>query len=364
MNGTKGERYVVAMSGGVDSSVSAALAARQGGDLVGLSMQLYDQTQNGGASFGRCCTPADLADARRVAERVGIPHYVMNFEADFRRHVLDYFATEYRQGRTPIPCIPCNSTLKFGRLLERARTLGASKVITGHYARVDYVEESGRWRLRAGVDRERDQSYFLFFLSQEQLAAAVFPLGELHKHEVRALARQFDLPVAEKAESRDLCFVAGGSYRDVLDRDPTGVDESGEVVDGAGKVLGRHAGVSHFTVGQRRGLGVSSVRPLYVLSLDAGTKRVVVGAEDEQYSRSLVARNAQWIFQDAPSRPFDASVRVRYRHGGAPGRVYPASGGEFRVEFQEPQRAISPGQAVVLYRDDEVLGGGWIHSSS
>jgi tRNA-specific 2-thiouridylase len=364
VNTAAGERFVVAMSGGVDSSVSAALAARQGGDLVGLSMQLYDQTRDGGGSFGRCCTPADLADARRVAERVGIPHYVMNFESDFRRHVLDYFAAEYRQGRTPIPCIPCNSTLKFGRLLERAGTLGARKVITGHYARVDFLEESGRWRLRAGVDRERDQSYFLFDLSQEQLAAAVFPLGGLRKQEVRDLAREFGLPVAEKPESRDLCFVAGGSYRDILERDATGLDESGEVVDGAGNVLGRHAGVSGFTVGQRRGLGVASARRLYVLSLDPGNRRVVVGGEDEQYCSSLVARGANWIFQESPSRPFDASVRVRYRHGGARGKVYPATGGEFRVEFQEPQRAISPGQAAVLYRDEEVLGGGWIDSAS
>lgn len=365
MNTTSGgERSVVAMSGGVDSSVSAALAAREGGDLVGLSMQLYDQTEDGGGSFGRCCTPADLADARRVAERVGIPHYVMNFEADFRRHVLDYFAAEYRQGRTPIPCIPCNSTLKFGRLLERARTLGANKVITGHYARVDFLEQRGRWRLRVGVDRDRDQSYFLFDLSQEQLASAVFPLGELLKEEVRDLARQFDLPVAEKPESRDLCFVAGGSYRDVLARDAPGTDESGEVVDGAGKVLGRHAGVSHFTVGQRRGLGVASRGRLYVLSLDPGNRRVVVGEESEQYSSGLLARSANWIFQETPCRPFEASVRVRYRHAGANGRVIPLPGGEFRVEFQEPQRAISPGQAVVLYRDEEVLGGGWIHSSA
>lgn len=354
---------MVAMSGGVDSSVSAALAARQGGDLVGLSMQLYDQTADGGSSFGKCCTPSDLADARRVAERVGIPHYVMNFESDFRRHVLDYFAAEYRQGRTPIPCIPCNSTLKFGRLLERARTLGAGKVITGHYARVDFVEERGRWRLRAGVDADRDQSYFLFDLSQEQLAAALFPLGELHKEEVRDVARQLHLPVAEKPESRDLCFVASGSYRDVLDRDASATDETGEVVDSRGQVLGRHEGVSHFTVGQRRGLGVSSARRLYVLSLDAENKRVVVGEEAEQYCNRLVARDANWIFQDDPATHFEARVRVRYRHAGARGRVIPASGGEFQVEFAEPQRAVSPGQAVVLYREDEVLGGGWIHAT-
>jgi tRNA-specific 2-thiouridylase len=214
------------------------------------------------------------------------------------------------------------------------------------------------------VDRDRDQSYFLFDLSQEQLAAAVFPLGELRKEEVRDLARQLELPVAEKPESRDLCFVAGGSYRDVLERDAPAADESGEVVDRAGKVLGRHAGVSNFTVGQRRGLGVASGRRLYVLSLVPGSRRVVVGEEDEQYCSSLTARRANWIFEETPSGPFEASVRVRYRHAGAPGRVIPAPDGEFRVEFEEPQRAVSPGQAVVLYRDEEVLGGGWIDSTA
>jgi tRNA-specific 2-thiouridylase len=351
------------MSGGVDSSVSAALAAREGGDVVGLSMQLYDQTKDGGGSFGRCCTPSDLADARRVAERVGIPHYVMNFESDFQRHVMDYFVAEYRQGRTPIPCIPCNSTLKFGRLLERARLLGARRVITGHYARVDFVQESGRWRLRAGVDAERDQSYFLFDLSQEQLSSAVFPLGAMQKDEVRDLARSLGLSVAEKPESRDLCFVGDGSYREVLGDAVAGPEEAGEVVDGEGRVLGRHAGVAHFTVGQRRGLGVSSERRLYVLSLDAARRQVVVGEEDEQYCGSLVAEAVNWIFHHQPTRPFPASARIRYRHGGAAAMVHPQGSG-FRVEFDEPQRAVSPGQAVVLYRGDEVLGGGWIHSTA
>jgi len=208
--GVESGRTAVAMSGGVDSSVCAALVAEQGGNVVGLSMQLYDRTRDAESTFGRCCSPDDLKDARAVADAVGIPHFVMSFEDDFRRHVLDYFASEYGKGRTPIPCIPCNSALKFGRLVERARTLGAVRVATGHYARVDYVRERERWRLRAGVDPERDQSYFLFDLSQEQLASASFPLGGLHKSQVRDLARRYALPVAEKAESRDLCFVASG----------------------------------------------------------------------------------------------------------------------------------------------------------
>jgi tRNA-specific 2-thiouridylase len=352
-------RTVVAMSGGVDSSVAAALAVRRGVDAVGLSMQLYDAA---GSSFGRCCSPDDLRDARRVAHRIGIPHYVMDFEEDFRRHVMGYFVDEYRRGRTPIPCIPCNSVLKFGRLLDRARLLGAERVMTGHYARVDYREDRGRWRLRAGVDRSRDQSYFLFDLSQEQLAAAEFPLGGLSKDEVRALARDLDLNVAEKPESRDLCFVAAGSYRQVLDRTPEHSEEAGEVVDRSGQVLGTHSGVSHFTVGQRRGLGIASARPLYVLALDPEGRRVTVGQEGEQYADSLLAGGANWIFTERPRRPFEALARVRYRHEGAPALVTPDSEGAFRVEFRQAQRALAPGQAVVLYRDDEVLGGGWIRA--
>ena len=350
-------RTVVAMSGGVDSSVAAALAAARGEDIVGLSMQLYDQAPDGEGSFGGCCTADDLRDARTVAEVLGIPHYVMGFQQDFRAHVLDYFAAEYRRGRTPIPCIPCNSALKFGRLLERGRLLGASRVVTGHYARVDYVPERGRYRLRAGIDRQRDQSYFLFDLTQAQLAAASFPLGELRKTEVRALARRYGIPTADKPESRDLCFVGSGSYRDALQ----GGDEApGSIVDRQGRMLGTHGGVSGFTVGQRRGLGVTSPRRLYVLEIDPRERRVVVGGEEDQYHAALSASGANWIFTDRPRRPFRALARVRYRHAGASAWVIPDPRDRFRVRFDEPQRALSPGQAVVLYRDGEVLGGGWI----
>ena len=353
-------RSVVAMSGGVDSSVCAALAASREEDVVGLSMQLFDRTSDGGSTFGRCCSPDDLMDARLVAEQVGIPFFVMNFEADFRSQILDYFAAEYRAGRTPVPCIPCNSALKFGRLLERARMLDARRVITGHYAQVDYLAQRGRWRLRAGVDPDRDQSYFLFDLTQQQLSAACFPLGSLRKDEVRALARRFDLPVAEKEESRDLCFVASGSYRDVLGREEV-TEEGGDVVDAEGRVLGRHDGISGFTVGQRRGLGVASSRRLYVLSIDPAGRRVTVGEESAQYGRSLRADGVNWIFELAPAAPFEAMARIRYRHRGAPAVIYPDGDG-FQAVFREPQRAIAPGQAVVLYRGDEVLGGGWIQA--
>jgi tRNA-specific 2-thiouridylase len=331
---------------------------------VGLSMQLFDRTRDAESTFGRCCSPDDLKDARAVADAVGIPHFVMSFEDDFRRHVLDYFSSEYGKGRTPIPCIPCNSALKFGRLVERARTLGAVRVATGHYARVDYVRERERWRLRAGVDPERDQSYFLFDLSQEQLASASFPLGGLHKSQVRDLARRYALPVAEKAESRDLCFVASGSYRDVLEREGSLRPAAGEIVDRAGRVLGTHSGVAGYTVGQRRGLGLSAERPLYVLSLDSRRQRVVVGPEGEQYGRTLYASEANWVFEAEPQRPFQVRARLRYRHAGAPARVVPLPGRRFRVEFEEPQRAITPGQALVAYRGDEVLGGGWIEGET
>ena len=349
------ERIVVAMSGGVDSSVAAALVARDGGDVVGLSMQLYDAPSSG---TGSCCTPDDLRDARAVAAALNIPHYVMSFQEEFRHHVLDYFASEYRRGRTPIPCIPCNSALKFGRLLERARLLGAGSVVTGHYARVDYVPSRGRYRLRAGRDRSRDQSYFLFELSQEQLAVAGFPLGEMEKREVRELARQYGIPTADKPESRDLCFVGSGTYRDSLGG--TEGEADGTIVDRRGRVLGSHAGVSGFTVGQRRGLGVASKRRLYVLSIDPARREVTVGAEAEQYEDALLADGARWIFMDRPRAPFRARARIRYRHDGAEARVVPVAADRFEVWFDEPQRAIAPGQAVVLYRDGEVLGGGWI----
>jgi tRNA-specific 2-thiouridylase len=347
-------RTVAAMSGGVDSSVAAALAAASG-EVVGLSMQLYDD--GGGAALGRCCTPADLRDAAAAAAVLGIPHYVMRFHDDFRRHVLDYFASEYRRGRTPIPCVPCNSALKFGRLLERARVLGATRVVTGHYARVDWSPSRRRFRLRAGVDAERDQSYFLFDLTQDQLAAAAFPLGSMRKAEVRALARRHRLPTADKPESRDLCFVGSGTYRDRIR--PAG-DERGEIVDRQGRVIGTHDGVAGFTVGQRRGLGVAGRRRLYVLAIDAERRRVVVGEEHEQYWVGLEAERANWIFADRPRRALRAVARLRYRHRGAPCEVSPGPGDGFRLRFDEPQRAIAPGQAAVLYRGDEVLGGGWI----
>ena len=349
------ERTVVAMSGGVDSSVSAALETRRGGEVVGLSMQLIGV--RAGQAESRCCAPDDLRDARRVAETLRIPHFVLDFEDEFRRHVLSYFETEYRRGRTPIPCVPCNSTLKFGRLLERARGLGAARVVTGHYARVDHLPDQGRYRLRTGVDAERDQSYFLFDLTQEQLAAAVFPLGGLRKAEVRELARTFDLPVAEKPESRDLCFIGSGDYRDSLARSS---EEAGEIVDREGLVLGRHDGISGFTVGQRRGLGVAGGRRLYVLALDAARRRVVVGEEEEQYASAVEASRANWISPAPPARGRRALARVRYRHAGAYGWVSPLAEDGFRVDFEAPLRAPAPGQAVVLYDGDEVIGGGWI----
>jgi tRNA-specific 2-thiouridylase len=346
------------MSGGVDSSVSAALEAERGGDVVGVSMQLIGV--RAGEAESRCCAPDDLRDARRVAEALRIPHFVLDFEDDFRRHVLSYFEDEYRRGRTPIPCVPCNSTLKFGRLLERARMLGAVRIVTGHYARVDHLPEEGRYRLRTGVDPERDQSYFLFDLTQEQLAAAVFPLGALRKDHVRELARRFRLPVADKPESRDLCFVGSSDYRDTLRRSS---NEAGEIVDREGLVLGRHDGISGFTVGQRRGLGVAGGRRLYVLALDAARQRVVVGEEQEQYAGAIEASGANWISPAPPPQGRRAMARVRYRHAGASGWVFPAGGDGFRVDFDEPLRAPAPGQAAVLYDGDEVIGGGWIDRS-
>jgi tRNA-specific 2-thiouridylase len=349
-------RVVVAMSGGVDSSVAAALLAEQGHDVIGLSMQLYDQ--RGEQGFGSCCTLDDLYDARRVAASIGIPHYVLNFERQFQETVISNFVREYAAGRTPLPCAHCNSDLKFSTLLDRARGLGAEHVATGHYARVEH--DGGRWLLRRSADRDKDQSYFLFSLTQEQLARAVIPVGGLQKPDVRAHARRLGLNVAEKPDSQEICFVPDGDYASFVERQAPAAATAGAIVDSGGQVLGSHGGVHRFTVGQRKGLGVSAPAPLYVLKIDAPTATVTVGPRAALEQTTLTASDVNWISMEAPAAWTDVSAQIRHRHRPAPGRVRALDDGRAALVFDEPQPAITPGQAVVFYDDDVVVGGGWI----
>ena len=350
-------RIVVAMSGGVDSSVAAALLAEQGHDVIGLSMQLYDQ--RGDETFGNCCTLDDLHDARRVADAIGIPHYVLNFERQFQDTVISNFVREYAAGRTPLPCAHCNSDLKFSTLLDRARGLGAEQVATGHYARVE-PGPGGRWRLRRSADAAKDQSYFLFSLTQAQLARAAFPVGGLTKPEVRAQAHRLGLKVAEKPDSQEICFVPDGDYASFVARKAPAVTRGGAIVDEGGGVLGTHGGVHRYTVGQRKGLGISSPAPLYVLKIEAESGQVTVGPREALAQTALAASGVNWVACDAPSDWLSVSAQIRHRHSPGSGRVRAIGPDRAEFVFDEPQTAITPGQAVVFYDGDLVIGGGWI----
>ena len=350
-------RIVVAMSGGVDSSVAAALLAEQGLDVIGLSMQLYDQ--RGQQTFGGCCTLDDLHDARRVADAIGIPHYILNFQRQFEDTVISNFVREYANGRTPLPCAHCNSDLKFSTLLDRARGLGAEQVATGHYARVEQSPH-GRWMLRRSADPAKDQSYFLFSLTQAQLARAAFPVGELKKSEVRAQARRLGLKVAEKPDSQEICFVPDGDYASFVARQAPAVARAGAIVDQRGEVLGHHGGVHRFTVGQRKGLGVSSAAPLYVLKIEAESGQVTVGSRGALEQTRLTATGVNWVAMEAPSGWVPVAAQIRHRHRPATGRVRAIEHDRAELHFDQPQQALTPGQAVVFYDDDVVVGGGWI----
>jgi tRNA-specific 2-thiouridylase len=351
-------RIVVAMSGGVDSSVAAALLAEQGHDVIGLSMQLYDQ-RGGEQTWGSCCTLDDLHDARRVASRLGFPHYIVNFERQFRETVISNFVREYASGRTPLPCAHCNSDLKFSTLLDRARGLGGECVATGHYARVEQAAD-GRWLLKRSADREKDQSYFLFSLTQDQLARAAFPVGALTKSEVREQARRLGLAVADKPDSQEICFVPDGDYASFVARREPAVARQGAIVDREGHEIGTHAGIHRFTVGQRKGLGIASTAPLYVLKIDADAGAVTVGPRAALEQTRLTASDVNWISIEAPRAPVSVSAQIRYRHKAAAGRVCALPDGRAELVFHEAQPAITPGQAVVFYDGDTVVGGGWI----
>lgn len=351
------------MSGGVDSSVAALLLHQEGRDLVGLSLQLHDRRGGEPERFGRCCTPRDFLDARRVAEQIGFPFYVLNLEEEFRRAVVGNFVREYASGRTPVPCALCNSEVKFGDLWERAGTLGCEGVATGHYARLSTDRASGRTILVRGRDRQKDQSYFLFGLSREQLNRAIFPVGNLTKEEVRGLAAGAGLPVADKPESMDICFLSGDGYHDFVQKEMgDSAPGAGEIVDREGRVLGNHGGVHRFTVGQRKGLGLRGGQAWYVLEIRPEQRQVVVGPDAEQYRSSFAVSRPNWIAIDPPRRSLEALVQIRHRHTGAEATLEPTGGSSLTVRFRVPQRAVTPGQAAVFYRGEEVLGGGFIDS--
>jgi tRNA-specific 2-thiouridylase len=365
-------KIAVAMSGGVDSSAAAAILKDEGHELVGFTMQLWNQRrgltldENGEALPSRCCSLDDVYDARRVAEDLGFPFYVLNLEREFEREVVEPFIASYLSGETPIPCVACNSRLKFAALDRMALSVGCERVATGHYARVRFDQEANRYRLLRGLDERKDQSYFLWELTQEQLSRALFPLGELTKADARVAARHHGLSVAEKKESQEICFVPDGDYAGFIERyleaegRETERPPRGDIVDTNGRVVGQHEGAHRYTVGQRRGLGVSRELPLYVVRVEPEENRVVVGHAEELLCREFTAAGVNWIAFDEPTEPVRADVRVRYRHEEAPATITPEGRGRVRVSFDQPQRAITPGQATVFYRGEEVLGGGWI----
>ena len=368
-------KIAVAMSGGVDSSAAAALLKDAGHELVGFTMQLWNQRrninvdENGDALPSRCCSLDDVYDARRVANTLNIPFYVLNLEKDFEAAVVNPFIDAYLSGETPIPCVACNSKLKFASLDNMARSLDCDKVATGHYARVEFDETANRYRLFRGRNHWKDQSYFLWELTQTQLSRALFPLGEMLKSEVREIARKTDLYTADKPESQEICFVPDGKYSEFIDRYLTAeareneIPSNGEIVSTTGEKLGEHTGLHRYTIGQRKGLGISNEKPLYVVQIERAKNQIIVGEVDELAQIEFTAKGVNWVAFNEPNEPVRAAVKVRYRHEPAPATIFALPENKARIVFDNPQRAITPGQATIFYdveTNEEVIGGGWI----
>ena len=354
---TSKKRVVIGLSGGVDSSAAARLLLDQGYDVIGITLKLWPQDCVSRAE-DKCCGPQAVMDARAVSHKLGIPYYLIDEAADFQKQVINYFAEEYKAGRTPNPCVVCNERLKFGNLINRARQLGAEYIATGHFAR---VEKSGdRYLLKRGRDPKKDQSYFLFSLRQDQLARAIFPLGELTKNDTREIARESHLKTADKEESMEICFVPDKDYGRFLQQANLVQKHRGDVVDRHGRVLGQHDGIEFYTIGQRKGLGISSTHPLYVVDLDARNNRVIVGDEAALERSEFRIERCNWIPFAAPPESIEVTAKIRYNHPGTAATVVPHKDGSATVKLHVPQRAITPGQACVLYQDDLVVGGGWI----
>lgn len=361
----KGAKVVVAMSGGVDSSVAAGYLKNLGYNVIGISLQLHDMADKIDNEFGTCCSLSDINDARRVAQTLDIPFYVNNMESEFNSSVIDDFVQEYLNGRTPNPCVRCNEKVKFRKLMDWALDLGADFLATGHYATVRFNSLSGQHELYKGGDDGKDQSYFLFTMKEQDLARTLFPVGAFEKSVVRGLAQEYGLRVANKPDSQEICFVQAKSYKDFIEEQvPKELLKPGNFIDRSGKILGQHSGLHQYTIGQRKGIQVQSLEPQYVLNLDAAKNEVMIGPETALYRKSATLKHVSWINGEVPSGELKLRAKIRYRSKESPVILTEQNDGSFETRFEVPQRAITPGQAMVFYDGDRVLGGGWIESLS
>ncbi|MFH1996507.1 MAG: tRNA 2-thiouridine(34) synthase MnmA [Candidatus Omnitrophota bacterium] len=356
----KKKRILVALSGGVDSSCAAALLKEEGHEIIAVTFKMWPKEECGTVSRKACCSLEAIVRARSVAEKLGIPYYVIDYSKEFKKYVIDYFCREYQRGHTPNPCVLCNEKIKFGYLLKKAQALGADYVASGHYARVRFDRATGRYALRESSEKGHDQSYFLFSIKQEQLEKIIFPLEEISKRQVRKIAKKYGLMTHDVESSQDICFSQDIPYAEYLDKKRGIRQIAGDIVDKDGKVLGRHKGICRYTIGQRRGLGIAHKEPLYVTAIDPKNNRIVVGEKHEVMKTSFIVERMNWVSVSGITKPIDADVKIRYRHVRAPASIMPAGERRVRVDFKEPQEAPTPGQAAVMYVRDEVLGGGWI----